>query len=100
MKSQEEWLERTQKDVVARGHWRDNLDDFYRNDFNEIEDTEILKFLPKLKEKLFVIQTWIVPNLLIKVYNIIQMNFELLINFRIESKLSLYEIQSLIPIEL
>ena len=50
-------MERTQKDVVARGHWRDNLDDFYRNDFNEIEDTEILKFLPKLKEKLFVIQT-------------------------------------------
>ena len=54
VKSQEEWLERTQKDVVAGGHWRENLDDFYRNDFNEVDDNDILKFLPDLKKRLSI----------------------------------------------
>lgn len=54
VKSQEEWLERTQKDVVADGHWRKNLDDFYNNDFNEVDDNDILKFLPDLKKRLSI----------------------------------------------
>ena len=50
VKSQDEWLERSQQGEGASG--TDNLEEFYLNDWNEVEDSDILKFLPELRENL------------------------------------------------
>ena len=52
VKSKEDWTNRVNRGAVAGDKNRDKLSDFDLYDYNEVEETEILKFLPALKSNM------------------------------------------------
>ena len=52
VKSRDEWIERMHRGAVAGDRWRDKLADFHAYDYNEVEETDILRFVPALKQRL------------------------------------------------
>ena len=52
VKSKDDWTERIQRGAVAGPPWIDKLADFYAFNYNDVEDTDILKFLPALKKRM------------------------------------------------
>ena len=52
MKSRDDWIERVHRGAVAGDPSRDKIAHFYSYDFNDVEDTDILKFVPALKERM------------------------------------------------
>ena len=52
MKSRDDWIGRLNRGAVAGEKTRDKLADFYSFDYNDVDDTEILKYLPDLKQRM------------------------------------------------
>eukprot|EP00116_Pleurobrachia_bachei_P016100 sb/3476362/ len=53
VKSREEWTSRVRVRGASAGpQWGDSMKDFEKWDYNDVEDTEILRVLPELKRRL------------------------------------------------
>ena len=52
VKSREDWTVRVNRGAVAGNRNRDKVTDFESYDYNEVEETEILRFLPALKRNM------------------------------------------------